>query len=154
MITPSWPWFAKIPISEVSINRFQLSLAHRKVEVSNFTNAQTNQSPAQIESFFLKRVSDYSIAQIDNQTMLASRTDKMSFLEGSKVLIDGAISSITLSLASSLFRSGTGTIGQIGTITAGVIQLLIPIALFSLKRTWSFKKVQLTVEPPVPPLVM
>lgn len=90
---------------------------------SNFSNAQTNQSPAQIESFFLKRVSDYSIAQIDNQTMLASRTDKMSFLEGSKVLIDGAISSITLSLASAMFRSGTGSIGNIGSIATGVIQL-------------------------------
>jgi len=80
----------------------------------------------QIESFFLTRASDYSIAQIDNQTMLASRTDKMSFLEGSKVLIDGAITSITLSLASSLFRSGTGSIGQVGTITTGVIVLLDP----------------------------
>lgn len=90
---------------------------------ATFASAQANQSPVQIESFFLTRVSDYSIAQIDNQTMLASKTDKMSFLEGSKVLIDGAISSLTLSLSSSLFRSGTGTIGQIGTISSGVITL-------------------------------
>lgn len=101
---------------------------------SNFTNAQTNQSPAQIESFFLKRVSDYSIAQIDNQTMLASRTDKMSFLEGSKVLIDGAISSITLSLASALFRSGTGSIGNIGTISTGVIQLSDPNSVVQFEK--------------------
>lgn len=93
---------------------------------ATFSNAQNNQSPVQIESFFLTRASDYSIAQIDNQTMLASRTDKMSFLEGSKVLIDGAITSITLSLASSLFRSGTGSIGQVGTITTGVVVLLDP----------------------------
>lgn len=96
---------------------------------SSFANAQANQSPVQIESFFLTRASDYSIAQIDNQTMLASRTDKMSFLEGSKVLIDGAITSITLSLSSALFRSGTGTIGQISTIgspNAGSIVLADP----------------------------
>lgn len=48
--------------------------------------------------------------------MLASRTDKMAFLEGSKLVIDGAIRSITNSLASALFRSGTGSIGQILTI--------------------------------------
>lgn len=90
---------------------------------SSFSNAQTNQSPVQIESFFLTRASDYSIAQIDNQTMLASRTDKMSFLEGSKVLIDGAITSITLSLSSAMFRSGTGSIGQISSISTGVITL-------------------------------
>ena len=76
---------------------------------STFTNAQGNQSPVQIESFLLTRVSDYSIATIDNQTMLASKTDKMSFIEGSKVVIDGAIRSITLSLSSALFRAGTGS---------------------------------------------
>lgn len=93
---------------------------------ATFSNAQNNQSPVQIESFFLTRASDYSIAQIDNQTMLASRTDKMSFLEGSKVFIDGAISSITLSLSSALFRSGTGSIGNIGSISTGVITLSDP----------------------------
>lgn len=90
---------------------------------ATFANAQGNQSPVQIESFLLTRATDYSIATIDNQTMLASRTDKMSFLEGSKVVIDGAIRSITLSLASSLFRSGTGSIGAIGSISTGVITL-------------------------------
>lgn len=90
---------------------------------SNFANAQTNQSSVQIESFLLTRASDYSIATLDNQTMLASRTDKMSFLEGSKLVIDGAIRSITLSLASAMFRSGTGSIGQISSISTGVITL-------------------------------
>lgn len=55
--------------------------------------------------------------------MLASRTDKMSFLEGAKLVIDGAIRSVTNSLASALFRTGTGTIGKIGTISSGVITL-------------------------------
>lgn len=84
---------------------------------STFSNAQGNQSPVQIESFLLTRVADYSIATIDNQTMLASKTDKMSFLEGAKLVIDGAIRSITNSVASSLFRSGTGSIGKIGSIS-------------------------------------
>src|SRR5271166_6148837 len=90
---------------------------------STFANAQGNQSPVQIESFLLTRASDYSIATIDNQTMLASRTDKMAFLEGSKLVIDGAIRSITNSLASALFRSGTGSLSQISAIAAGVITL-------------------------------
>ncbi len=91
---------------------------------STFSYAQANQSAVQIESFFITRASDYSIATIDNQTMLASRTDKMSFLEGSKLVIDGAIRSITLSLASALFRSGTGSIGQVsGSVTSGAVTL-------------------------------
>lgn len=90
---------------------------------STFSNAQGNQSAVQIQSFLLTRVSDYSIATIDNQTMLASRTDKMSFLEGAKLVIDGAFRSLTNSLASALFRTGTGSIGQIGSISSGVITL-------------------------------
>lgn len=90
---------------------------------STFSNAQGNQSATQIESFLLTRASDYSIATIDNQTMLASRTDKMAFLEGSKLVIDSAIRSLTNSLASALFRSGTGSIGQISSISTGVITL-------------------------------
>lgn len=93
---------------------------------ATFTNAQTNQAAVLIESFLLTRKSDYSIATIDNQTMLASKTDKMAFLEGSKVVIDGAFRSLTLSLASSLFRSGTGSIGVISNIAVGVITLSDP----------------------------
>lgn len=96
---------------------------------ATFSYAQANQSSVQIESFLLTRVSDYSIAQIDNQTMLASATDKMAFLEGSKVVIDGAIRSATLSATSALYRSGTGSIGQIGTIGSvgtGIIALSNP----------------------------
>lgn len=90
---------------------------------ATFSYAQSNQSAVQIQSFLLTRASDYSLATIDNQTMLASRTDKMSFLEGAKLVVDGAFRSITNSLASALFRSGTGSIGQIGSISSGVITL-------------------------------
>jgi hypothetical protein len=91
---------------------------------ATFANAQGNQSPVQIQSFLLTRVQQYSIATIDNQTMLASRTDKMAFLEGSKLVIDGAIRSCTNAVAAALFRSGTGSIGQIsGSVSTGVITL-------------------------------
>ena len=104
---------------------------------ATFSNAQGNQSAVQIESFLLTRTQDYSIATIDNQTMLASRTDKMAFLEGAKLVIDGAIRSITLSLASALFRSGTGSIGQIGSISTGVITLSNPndVVQFEVNQT-------------------
>lgn len=93
---------------------------------ATFATAQANQYSADVRSFLLTRAKDYSIAEIDNETMLASQTDKMAFLEGSKLLIDSAFRSITLSLASALFRSGTGSIGQISVIGAGVITLTDP----------------------------
>ena len=86
---------------------------------STFSNAQNNQTAATVESFALTRASNYSIAQIDNQTMLASKTDKMAFINGATVVIDGAIRAITNSLATQIFRDGLGTLGVIGSTNAG-----------------------------------
>ena len=69
---------------------------------ATFSTAQTNQSAAQLQSFLLTRVSQYSIATIDNQTMLASKTDKMAFLEGAKLVIDSALHSATNQIASGI----------------------------------------------------
>lgn len=82
---------------------------------STFSNAQGNQTAVEVQSFLLTRNNQYAIATIDNQTMLASKTDKMTFLEGSKLLIDGALRSASNAIASSLFRSGTGSLGRIAT---------------------------------------
>lgn len=96
---------------------------------STFSNALANQSPVQVASFLLTSKSDYSIATIDHKTLLASKTDKMAFIQGAKTVIDGAIRAIDLSLASSMFRAGTGSIGQLassGGISSGVITLSNP----------------------------
>jgi hypothetical protein len=120
---PFWLLCLKRPISAVNISRYPIITATSQGRSAAFSNAQTNQTAAQVDSFLITRVSDYSIAQIANEVMLASATDKMSFLEGSKLVIDGAFRSITNSLASSLFRSGTGSIGAISAISTGVITL-------------------------------
>jgi hypothetical protein len=94
---------------------------------ATFASAQANQTAATVESFALTRKANYSIAQIDNQTMLASKTDKMAFINGATVVIDGAIRALTNSLATQLFRSGSGAIGAIGaTSVLGTIVLTNP----------------------------
>lgn len=92
---------------------------------SSFTYAQTNQSPMQISEFMLTRVSDYSIAQITHEAMLAAKTDKMAFIRSVKTTIDQAIQVAVNSLASACFRDGTGTIGAFvnTAISTGVITL-------------------------------
>lgn len=104
---------------------------------SLFANAQANQTSAVMNSFLLTRVTDYSIAQISNELLLAAKTDKMAFIEGAKVLVDAAIRAITNSIASALFRSGTGSLSTIGTITSGVITLgnAADVVQFELNQT-------------------
>lgn len=93
---------------------------------ATFANAQANISAPALVEFLLTRVKDYSLAQIDNETMLASASDLGAFARGAKVHVDSAIRSLKLSLASGVFRSGTGSIAAITTITTGVIVLTNP----------------------------
>jgi hypothetical protein len=91
---------------------------------ATFSSALSNQTAATVESFALTRVANYSIAQIDNHTKLASKTDKMAFINGATVVIDGAIRALTNSLATQIFRDGSGAIGVVGaTSTLGNIVL-------------------------------
>jgi hypothetical protein len=90
-----------------------------------FSSAQTYQSQSQVASFLLTRVSDYGVATISNEAFLASKADKGAFLEGLKLTVDGAFRQVTNSLAVSLFRSGTGTIGVI-TDSGGTETLATP----------------------------
>ena len=92
----------------------------------DFATAQKNQTAAALAEFMLTRKTDYSVATIDNQTMEATENDAEAFIKASKVFIDAAYKTITLSAASKLYRSGTGTIGVISAISGGVITLSDP----------------------------
>ncbi len=104
---------------------------------SNFANAQGNQTPGLLAEFFLTLKPDYDIATLGNQAMLASQDEKGSFLDFSTLFVDLAIQGASLSAASSLFRAGTGSIGAISSITAGVITLTNPadVSQFGINQT-------------------
>lgn len=82
---------------------------------ATFTNAQTRgaATASKVEAFELTRVKDYSIATIDNETLEASKGDPNAFMEAATTEIDGAINSLTRSLAVAQYRDGTGEIGQV-----------------------------------------
>jgi hypothetical protein len=93
---------------------------------ADFATAQANITTDLVESFLLTRKRDYAVGRIDNELMEASATDKGAFLKGAKLKVDGAIRNITLSIASALFRNGTGSIGQVNAsgLSTGVITLM------------------------------
>jgi hypothetical protein len=95
---------------------------------ASFAVAKANQSSSTLRDFLLTRKKDYSLASIDNETAEASENDKGAFLKALTVEIDGAMQSASISLASSLFRDGSGAIGQIATggITGAVVTLADP----------------------------
>jgi len=81
---------------------------------ATFATAQTlgASSSSQIDDFVLTRVKDYAIATIDNETLEASKGNANAFMEAATTEIDGAINSLTRSLAIALYRDGSGAIGQ------------------------------------------
>jgi hypothetical protein len=93
---------------------------------ASFTNAQTRGqvTNSKLADFVLTRVKDYSIATIDNETLEASKGNANAFMEAATTEIDGAINTLTRSLATALFRSGFGDIGQVASISSNTITLL------------------------------
>jgi hypothetical protein len=89
-----------------------------------FATAQANQTSENIQAFALTRKSDYAVGTIDRQTMLASKGNTAAFLDATKVEFEGKIRALTNSLASGMFRAGTGSIGKISALPgSGVITL-------------------------------
>ena len=86
---------------------------------ATFTDALDNKSNTQLKAFLLTRKANYSLADIDNETLEASKGNANAFIEAATTEIDGAIESATRSLAISLFGDGGGSIGQIDTTVAG-----------------------------------
>jgi hypothetical protein len=92
---------------------------------ATFARAQTRGALAatKIDDFIITRVKDYSIATIDNETLEASKGNSNAFLEAATLEIDGAINSLTRSVAVSMYRQGYGELAQIGSISTTTITL-------------------------------
>lgn len=103
---------------------------------ASFANALSNKTNSSIKAFTLTRVSDYSLANIDNQTIEASQGDSDAFMRAATTEIDGAINGATRSLATALFRNGTGSIGK---ISAGSTVGSATITLASLSDVVNFE---------------
>lgn len=92
---------------------------------ATFSNAQGNKTPSKITDFVLTRESDYSLASVSTEALLASSNEVGAFLEAATTEVDGAIHSLSRSLAVAQYRDGTGTIGVVDqtSFTTATIQL-------------------------------
>ena len=85
---------------------------------AEFTKAQANITAPSMQDFRLTRVNNYSLARISGEVMEATASDRMAFLGAAKTSIDGALNALANSVETQLFRSGTGSIGTIGSFPA------------------------------------
>lgn len=93
-----------------------------------FSSANAINTTSIIKAFLLTRVQNYSMAAIANETMLASENDKGAFLKAAKFEIDNALLALTRSIATQLYRNGTGSVARIAagaTINAAGTPILL-----------------------------
>ncbi len=122
------PFLAVVPKFERFVGRklpIQIVYGLPKGRSRTFANAQGNAAGGDYEAFELTRVSDYGVIKITAETMEASASDAGAFLSAREVEYDGIIRATANSLGSSLFRSGTGSVGQVANtvFTGDVITL-------------------------------
>lgn len=80
---------------------------------ATFATAKANKQASVYKDFSLTRVRDYSLASIDTETILASRSNPGAFLRLATAFIDDAMESLARSLSFSAYGDGTGWIGQV-----------------------------------------
>lgn len=92
---------------------------------ATFATAQTRGAAtnSKIEDFVLTRVKDYSIATVDNETLEASKGNENAFMEAATTEIDGAINTLSRSIAVKMYRDGFGDVGVIGSISSNTVTL-------------------------------
>ncbi len=80
---------------------------------ATLSTAITNKGNTGSKAFTLTRASDYSVASIAREVMLATQGDEMAFARAVKVEIDGAFNTAVRSAAKALYGAGSGKLGRI-----------------------------------------
>lgn len=91
---------------------------------ATFSTAVAGTTSSNLKDFVLTRAKDYSVASIDNETLEASKGNSNAFMEAATTEIDGAMQSITRSLAIALYGTGSGSIGQCNASVTGTSLVL------------------------------
>ena len=131
MVYQDNPFFAMVNKSENfggDVFKLPILIGNPQNRSMNFTNALAMTSTSTLRAFLLTRKSDYALAEISNEVMLASEGDANAFLRAATVEIDGALHALGRSVATKLFRNGSGSIGRLASTsgTTTTLTLLNP----------------------------
>jgi hypothetical protein len=130
LVYASNPFMALVPKYEQfggEVLKMPLIYGNPQNRSASFATANGQTSTSSLKAFLLTRNSDYSIAEISNEVILASEGDANAFLRAATVEIDGALHALGRSVATKLFRSGSGSIGKVASYTGATktIQLAV-----------------------------
>ncbi len=126
LVYPKNPTLAMIPKNEAftgDAKKIPVIIGNPQGRSASFSTAQTNQTNGTYEAFLIKRVSDYQLANINNETIKASKGDEGAFMQSSTTVISQCLANLGRSLAVAMFLDGSGSIGQVEASSGTVVTL-------------------------------
>lgn len=127
------PFFAMIDKDEDFMGdslKIPLIWADSQNRSNTFANANVNDTTLRSSAFFITSVNDYSFATVANKTIESSRGNEGAFIRALKQSTDSALRTLSRSICTKMYRSGTGAVAQIsatsslvGTTLATGVQL-------------------------------
>lgn len=109
---------------------------------SAFATAQANSTNVKNVAFRYTRASDYAVARISNELILASKNNSGAFISALKQEIDSAQLNITNSAAQAMYGNGSGVIGQVDagvTLASTSLQLRDPETVVFFENGYKIK---------------
>jgi hypothetical protein len=116
MVYKNNPFFAMVPkMTEFYGDTLPIPVIYSVPQgrSQDFASALANVGNTKGIKFLLTRKQNYSVARIGNEALEASENNRGAFISATITEINGAIHSLTRSLAINLYGNGGGAIGQI-----------------------------------------
>jgi hypothetical protein len=126
MVYQDNPFLAMVPKNPNGGGKYEvipLKFGNTVGTSATFSAAQANKGASKYNDFLVTRVKYYSLADIDNETQLASKGNAKAFLEAATSEINSAIDAASRDIAISLFGDQSGDVGLVGGISGEVITL-------------------------------
>lgn len=129
LVYKNQPFYGMVPKNERAGGKnipIVIQYGHTQGRSATFADAQSNATAEKIEDFLLTYKKDYGIATIEGIAAAQAEGQTKTFLDGMRIMVDGAFDSVARSIGISLFRDGTGWRGQISagsTVASGSITL-------------------------------
>lgn len=112
---------------------------------ATFANAQNQQTAPADVAFFVYRVSNYQLVTITNELLEATKNSAGAFVDQAKLNMDTGFRNISNEIARQLYASGTGSRGQISSITLSGANTSVSITLADPQQVVQFEVNQLLV---------
>ena len=90
---------------------------------ASFKIAQGETSTSSLGQFLLTRVKNYSVASVSGEAIKATEGKADAFIRFLTMEIDGAIHALARDLSVQLFRNGSGSVGQVGSVASTTVTL-------------------------------